>query len=88
MATDTYTRLKIDFHQDDGTLISNIVSEGPSGKPEDLMMTYCFEWRRPDVEEGSADMEKVMEQYKKTAKMAVQGSIDTIRKFVENGEIK
>ncbi|KAK3078557.1 hypothetical protein LTS18_007204 [Coniosporium uncinatum] len=78
----------IDFHQDDGSLISNIVSEGPSGKPEDLMMTYYFEWRRPDVQEGSADVEKVMEQYKKTAKMAVHESIDTIRRFVESGEIK
>jgi len=45
------------------------------------MMTYCFEWRRPDVE-------MVMEQYKKTAKMAVHESIDTIRRFGGNGEIK
>ncbi|KAK4940073.1 hypothetical protein LTR66_014951, partial [Elasticomyces elasticus] len=45
--------MKVDFHQPDGSLISNIISEGPSQQPDDLWMTYAFEWKHPAVEAGT-----------------------------------
>lgn len=47
-----YPPARVDFEQEDGSTISNIVSKGPGGE---LLMTYSFEWRHPDVAEGSAE---------------------------------
>ncbi|ORY55679.1 uncharacterized protein BCR38DRAFT_356571 [Pseudomassariella vexata] len=80
-----YAPCRVDFKQEDGTTISNIVSEGPDGE---LMMTYAFEWRHPGMKEGSDKGNELLEKYKKMAKMAVEGSIDTIRRLVREGEIK
>ncbi|KAH6614443.1 hypothetical protein B0J18DRAFT_413612 [Chaetomium sp. MPI-SDFR-AT-0129] len=74
---------RIDFVQEDGTTIGNYVSRGPEGE---LLMTYVFEWRVEGVEEG----ERVRElegEFAKMAKLAVEGSIETIRKIVR-GEIE
>ncbi|KAF1987903.1 DUF1857-domain-containing protein [Aulographum hederae CBS 113979] len=78
---------RIDFLQTDGSTISNIVSDGPSGETSDLMMTYSFEWVHPNIEAGSEEEKAKMIQYKKMARGAVEGSIDTIRRFVKEGEI-
>ncbi|KAI0882255.1 DUF1857-domain-containing protein [Annulohypoxylon maeteangense] len=75
---------RIDFKQPDGSTVSNIVSEGPDGK---LMMTYAFEWRYPGVKEGSQEAKVLEERSWTTAKMAVHGTIDTIRRLVKDGEI-
>ncbi|KAI1251561.1 hypothetical protein MGN70_006129 [Eutypa lata] len=80
-----YPPARVDFEQEDGSTISNIVSKGPEGE---LLMTYSFEWRHPDVEEGSAEATGLEESHWKMAKMAVEGSIDTIRRFVKEGEIQ
>ncbi|KAI2630283.1 DUF1857-domain-containing protein [Hypomontagnella submonticulosa] len=79
-----YAPCRVDFKQPDGSSISNIVSEGPDGE---LLMTYAFEWRYPDVEERSEEAKALEEKSWKTAKMAVHGSIDTIRRLVKAGEI-
>ncbi|XXH02533.1 hypothetical protein Hte_008909 [Hypoxylon texense] len=76
---------RVDFAQPDGSTISNIVSDGPDGA---LLMTYAFEWRYPDVREGSEEAKALEEKSWKTAKMAVHGSIDTIRRLVKDGEIR
>ncbi|KAI1378561.1 DUF1857-domain-containing protein [Hypoxylon crocopeplum] len=76
---------RVDFEQPDGSSISNIVSRGPDGA---LLMTYAFEWRYPGVEEGSAEAQALEERSWKTAKMAVHGSIDTIRRLVRDSEIQ
>ena len=55
-------RTKVDFHQEDGTLIKNIISNGPSMDDGDLHMTYCFEFDWPHIEEGSAEAEKEVEK--------------------------
>ncbi|KAM0806768.1 hypothetical protein AB5N19_07105 [Seiridium cardinale] len=75
---------RVDFEQDNGSIISNIVSKGPDGE---LLMTYAFEWLHPHVAEGSEEVEKLEAEHWTTAKMAVQGSIDTIRNLVKNGTI-
>ncbi|KAI1459445.1 DUF1857-domain-containing protein [Annulohypoxylon moriforme] len=75
---------RVDFKQPDGSTVSNIVSEGPEGQ---LMMTYVFEWRYPNVKEGSDEAIELEERSWKTARMAVHGTIDTIRRLVKDGEI-
>ncbi|KAI1774821.1 DUF1857-domain-containing protein [Hypoxylon cercidicola] len=76
---------RVDFEQPDGSTIANIVSDGPDGA---LLMTYAFEWRYPDVEEGGEEARALEEKSWKTAKTAVHGSIDTIRRLVKDGEIQ
>lgn len=51
-----YAPSRVDFEQDNGSFISNIVSKGPDGE---LLMTYAFEWRHPNVAEGSDEAEKL-----------------------------
>ncbi|OTB04389.1 hypothetical protein M426DRAFT_320760 [Hypoxylon sp. CI-4A] len=75
---------KIEFAQPDGSSVENVVSTGPDGE---LLMTYVFEWRFPGVDEGSAEAKRLEERSWKTAKIAVHGSIDTIRRLVKEGEI-
>ncbi|CAJ2500317.1 Uu.00g031700.m01.CDS01 [Anthostomella pinea] len=75
------------FEQEDGSSVINVVSHGPGGEG-DLMMTYVFEWRYPVVEAGSVEAKELGEKHLKMAKMAVEGSIDTIRRFVKDGKIQ
>lgn len=52
-------------------------------------MTYAFAWQHPEID--GSDTAKIEEQRKKhmeTAKMAVEKSIEAIRKMVVEGEIK
>ncbi|PNS14122.1 hypothetical protein CAC42_6635 [Sphaceloma murrayae] len=83
----SYRPLKVDFHQPDGSLISNIVSDGPTSTEEDMFMTYTFQWLNQDAEPGSDEEKKLLEKFKGMAKMAVEGSIDTIRRMVKEGKI-
>jgi hypothetical protein len=53
----------VDFEQEDGSTIRNIVSDGPGGD-EDLHMTYVFEFRLPKVQEGSEQAEKEAQRLK------------------------
>ncbi|KAF2013778.1 DUF1857-domain-containing protein [Aaosphaeria arxii CBS 175.79] len=75
------------FEQQDGTQIRNIVSDGPSGEPDDLHMTYVFEYRLPNVEAGEAEA-KERKRLLALAKTAVESSIKTIREMVQDGRIK
>ena len=56
--------MKVDFEQEDGTHIRNIVSDGPSGEIEDLNMTYMFEFVVPHVQEGTPEAEKEIQKFK------------------------
>jgi hypothetical protein len=77
---------RVDFRQEDGAVISNVISKGPDGE---LLMTYIFEVRRPDVPDTEADKVAELEATSwKMSKIAVEKSIETIRKFVEEGEIQ
>jgi hypothetical protein len=79
--------LQVDFYQEDRSVISNIISDGPGGTDKDLYMTYVFEWLRPKVEAGSEKEKELRAEYEKMAKMAVESSIGSIRRMVVAGEI-
>jgi hypothetical protein len=76
----------VDFEQEDGTHIRNVISEGAGGEA-DLYMTYMFEFALPHIEEGSEDAEKEEKRLKGMAKGAVESSIDAIREMVKDGRI-
>lgn len=61
---DEYPPCRVDFQQTDGSRISNFVSEGPSGTPEDLFLTYVFEWRHPSVQAGSDEAKSLAEKHR------------------------
>jgi len=63
-----YAPCRVDFQQEDGSRISNFVSSGPSGEPEDIFMTYVFEWRHRGVEEGSAKAKELEEEDRKVSR--------------------
>lgn len=74
-----YADTRVEFEQPDGSHVSNIVSEGADG----LYMTYVFEWRHPGVE--GEELEKLREREKAMSKMAVEGTIEAMRKLVREG---
>lgn len=78
---------QIDFHQPNGSVISNIVSDGPSGEVEDMYMTYTFSWLHPELKDGDPKIQEVTQRSKAMAKMAVEGSIDTVRRLVKEGRL-
>jgi hypothetical protein len=45
-------------------------------------MTYVFEWLHPETEAGGKEASGLEEKYKNMAKMAVEKSIESIRKMV------
>lgn len=79
---------KVDFHQEDGTTIKNIISAGSSLEDGDLHMTYAFELSYPGLEEGSKGLEEQVTKMRGMSKVAVEKSIETIRAMVGDGRIK
>lgn len=53
--------LQVDFEQEDGTTIKNVISQDSSGA---LHMTYVFEINSPNVKEGSEEAGKELERLK------------------------
>ncbi|CAA9964224.1 DUF1857 domain containing protein [Pyrenophora teres f. maculata] len=74
----------VEFEQEDGSVIRNIISEG--GGQGELYMTYAFQFV-VQGEEGSAGAEEEVGRLKKMAKMAVESSIAAIREMVKDGRI-
>lgn len=83
----SYYPTKVDFIQPTGAVITNTISDGPSLTEQDYHMTYTFEWRRPEVPEGSEEHQKLAKQYTQGAKMAVHSSIEAMRKMAAAGEL-
>ncbi|SPJ74187.1 uncharacterized protein FTOL_03917 [Fusarium torulosum] len=75
---------RVDFHQPDGSNIFNLVSVDQDGN---LIMTFAFEWRHSEIAVDSEQVKELREKYFKMAKGAVEGSIDTIRRLVKEGEL-
>lgn len=69
-------------------IVTNVISDGPNGTDSDRYMTYIFEWKHPGVEKESAEFKDLRNKHKEMAKMAVDKSIESIRKFVEAGVIQ
>ena len=77
----------MDFWQPDGALITNTISDGPGLTENDYNLTYTFEWRYPDVKEGSEEHSQKVKQSVEGAKMAVHSSIEAMRKMAAAGEL-
>ncbi|OAK96007.1 DUF1857-domain-containing protein [Phaeosphaeriaceae sp. SRC1lsM3a] len=78
----------VDFIQEDGTTVKNIISASGPGGDENLHMTYVFEFDFPQLEEGSEAANAQLEKVQGNARMAVEKSIETIREMVLDGRIK
>lgn len=61
---------RVDFKQEDGSTISNIVSKDTDG---DLFMTYSFEWRHTKVQEGSQEEKDLRAKYEKVRRDPAAG---------------
>lgn len=55
---------RIDFHQPDGSNIFNLVSVDQDGN---LIMTFAFEWRHPEIAEDSEQVKELREKYSKVS---------------------
>jgi len=51
-------------------------------------MTYVFEWLHPEIEEDSTEVKELRAKHKGIAKMAVDKSIESIRRMVNEGIIQ
>ncbi|KAI1267568.1 DUF1857-domain-containing protein [Xylariaceae sp. FL1019] len=80
-----YEPCRIVFAQEDGSTVTNVVSKDSEGE---LLMSYIFEWRHPELEAGSERAQQLEEAHWKMAKVAVEGSIETIRRLVREGTIQ
>lgn len=83
----TFLVVQVDFWQPSGALITNTVSDGSGLTENDYNMTYTFEWRHPDVKEGSEEHMKLVQSHTEGAKMAVHKSIEAMRKMADAGEL-
>ncbi|KAK5110989.1 hypothetical protein LTR62_005364 [Meristemomyces frigidus] len=80
----SYEPTRVDFLQPDGAVITNTISDGPGGQ---LFMTYTFEFRYPDIHEGSEEAGEKRTEHVRMAAMAVESSIKAMRRMVEKGEL-
>lgn len=74
---------RVEFEQPDGSRVSNVVSEGADGE---LYLTYIFEWRHPELE-GEEESATVLKREKGMSRLAVEGTIEVLRRLVEEGKI-
>lgn len=64
-----------------------MISDGPSMTDEDLNLTYIYDWTYSEVEAGSADEQKKVEEQKNVAKTAIEMTLKSVRGMVEKGEL-
>jgi hypothetical protein len=55
---------RVDFHQPDGSNIFNLVSVDQDGN---LVMTYAFEWRHPEIAADDEQVKELREKYFKVS---------------------
>lgn len=80
--------LQVDFFRpNDNSLVSNIISDDPTGG-SNIHMTYCFILTFPNISESdTAEIERMTKGQKNMSQMAVEKSIETIREMVKSGKI-
>ncbi|KAL8653734.1 MAG: hypothetical protein Q9210_001921 [Variospora velana] len=76
---------RVDFVAADGSTITNAVSVGPDGDGWNSYYTYIFEWRHPEINEGSVEAVDQKKADWKTTRLAVEATIDTMHKLVGEG---
>ncbi|KAI5923872.1 hypothetical protein F4810DRAFT_152135 [Camillea tinctor] len=81
----SYAPCRVVFEQPDGSTVTNVCGRGPDGE---LLLSYVFEWRHPEVTEGSARARELEKTHWTIAKMAVESSIKSIRWLVQEGKIQ
>lgn len=81
----SYGPSRVDFHQPDGSTISNIISTDADGG---LNMTYSFSWKHDGVEQGSEEEKGLREKHAGGARIAVEKSIEAMRTMVQDGTIE
>lgn len=78
-----YAPCRVDFRQEDGSTISNVVSRDPQGG---LVMTYVFEWRHPGVSgESAGEVEGLREGHWKVSKSFPRGCVGRALVGVRSG---
>ncbi|EPS30784.1 hypothetical protein PDE_05736 [Penicillium oxalicum 114-2] len=78
-----YEPCRVEFEQPNGSLISNVISEGAEGE---LYLTYAFKWMHLDMSDPE-EVKMALEKEKKMAREAVEGSLVAVRKLVEEGKL-
>ena len=73
----SYEPVRVDFRQEDGSSITNLISSG-SGGAEDLYMTFAFEWRHADVEDGSEEAKRLEGAHQKVSQRRLSTTISLI----------
>jgi len=73
----------VEFHQEDGTVIRNIISVGGEGEG-DLYLTYVFEFEYG----GSEEVERERVRMQGMARGAVKRSVEVMREMVGDGRIE
>lgn len=53
----------------------------------DLNLTYVFEWRHEEVKEGSEEEKKLIEEHRKGGKLAVDKTLEAMRRMAAAGEL-
>lgn len=61
-----YEPCRVVFQQEDGSTVTNIISKRPDGE---LLMSYVFEWRHPDVSAGSEKAAQLEESHWKVSQV-------------------
>ena len=73
------------FNLESGAYISNIVSQGKD--ETDLYLTFYFDWKYPNMKEGSKEEKETSDQLWNMAKKAVQHTIDNARNMAKEGKL-
>ena len=82
---------QVDFEQEDGSHVRNIVSDGPSGDLDDLHMTYAFEFRFPHIQDGSPEAEEQLQKLKAVSYwfyVGMRGDANEMADFEEGGRVQ
>ncbi|KAK3191243.1 hypothetical protein K4F52_002833 [Lecanicillium sp. MT-2017a] len=79
---------KVEFTLEDGSEVENIIGSGPSGKADELYLTYSFKWKLPGVEDGSDEAKEALAKQQQMSAGAVTSSLAAIRAMVSDGRIK
>lgn len=91
----------MDFHDEkSGQFVMNIISGGESGKPEDLYLTFVFDWPHPEIEDENEDedgeqarqgkeeeVRKLRERYAKMSTQAVAHTMEVARRMKMEGKL-
>jgi hypothetical protein len=80
--------LQIDFHVPSTNMrVSNIISQSHNGGPDDMYLTFTFEWHNPEVDAGSEEARKLEEKYTGAASSVVPHTVEVARKMKVEGRL-